>query len=184
MVFLLQQLPEGIDTNCWLKQRQDNDGFGISYHTACLLDVSSPLCSLFSLFRRLPVFWDVGDGVRPDLRCSDQRLILRRPRLGGWERPVVDGQVGLDRTADQAAFQERVAAGWFPTAPFTDDFLKWNQSVFCCYSHMITLFQYFHTCFSIASVFHVLEIVFKCLQVICSSHTLLHALPTRQITYC
>lgn len=61
--------------------------------------------------RRLLVFGDVGDGVGSDLGRSDQRLVLRRPRLGGRERALVDGEVGLDRAADQAAFQERVAAG-------------------------------------------------------------------------
>lgn len=64
---------------------------------------------------RLPVFGDAGDGIRADYRCSGQRLVLRRPRLGARERPAADGQVGLDRTADQAALQERVAAGWCET---------------------------------------------------------------------
>jgi len=68
------------------------------------LSLSIPLC-------RLPVLRDAGHGVRSDLRRSDRRFVVRRPRLGGGERPLANGQIGLDRPADQAALQERVAAG-------------------------------------------------------------------------
>lgn len=52
------------------------------------------------------MFRNVGHGVRSDIGRSDQRLVLCQPRLGGRERPFVDGQVGMDRSTDQAALQE------------------------------------------------------------------------------
>lgn len=61
------------------------------------------------------MFGDAGDGVRSDFRRSDQRLVVRRPGLGGRKRPPADGEVGLDRAANQAALQKRVAAGEFDT---------------------------------------------------------------------
>lgn len=63
---------------------------------------------------RLPVLRDAGDGVGPDLRRPDQRLVQRRSGVGGRKCPPADGEDGLDRPAGEAALQERVDSGGFP----------------------------------------------------------------------
>lgn len=62
---------------------------------------------------RLSVLRDAGDGVRSDLRRSDQRLVVRRPGLGGRKRPLVDREIGLDGAAGQTALQKRVVSGGY-----------------------------------------------------------------------
>lgn len=80
---------------------------------SAVLALKSPFCLLLA---RLPLLGDAGDGVGPDLRRPDQRLVQRRPGVGGGERPSPDGEDGLDRTAGEAALQERVDAGGSPLA--------------------------------------------------------------------